>query len=142
VHWEGRLEILGRAPWVILDAAHTVESAQCLRQALGELFPSKRLLLVLGMAADKNVADIVATLAPLAHEAIVTRFSNPRACAPQRLADELRSHGISAQIVADPAAALALARTRATPTDLICVTGSLLLIGELKARLQGLPLEF
>jgi dihydrofolate synthase/folylpolyglutamate synthase len=142
VRWEGRLEVLSRTPWVVLDAAHTVESAHCLYQALTELFPHRRLLLVLGLAADKKLADIVATLAPITHEAIVTRFSNPRACEPQRLAEALQSHGIPSQIAADPVTALTLARGRANATDLICVTGSLLLIGELKARLQGLPLEF
>jgi dihydrofolate synthase/folylpolyglutamate synthase len=142
VQWEGRLEVLDRAPWILLDAAMTVESARCLRQALTDLFPHERLLLVLGMAADKKMGDIVATLAPIAHEAIVTRFSNPRACDPQRLAESLRSHGVPSQFAPDPAAALTLARTRATPADLICVTGSLILLGELKARLQGLPLEF
>lgn len=142
VRWEARLEILSRAPWVVLDAAHTVESARCLRDALAELFPHERLLLVLGMATDKKAPDIVATLAPLAHEAIVTRFSSPRAYDPQRLADELRRHDVPTQIAPDPATALALARSRAQPADLVCVTGSLLLLGELKARLQGLPLEF
>jgi dihydrofolate synthase/folylpolyglutamate synthase len=142
VQWEGRLEILSRAPWIVLDAAHTVESASCLREALLELFPHQRLILVLGMAADKKVADIVATLAPLADAAIVTRFSNPRAYAAQRLVEALQGHGVPAQIAADPVTALSLARAHAQPTDLICVTGSLLLIGELKARLQGLALEF
>jgi dihydrofolate synthase/folylpolyglutamate synthase len=142
VQWEGRLEILSHAPWVVLDAAHTVESARCLHQALAELFPNKRLFLVLGLAADKNISDFIATLAPLTHEAIVTRFSNPRACNPQRLADELHRHGIPVQIAPDPAVALDLARTRTESMDLICVTGSLLLVGELKARLQRLPLEF
>jgi dihydrofolate synthase / folylpolyglutamate synthase len=142
VRWEARLEILGRAPWVVLDAAMTVESARCLRAALEELFPHERLLLVLGMASDKRAADIVATLAPLAHEAIVTRFSISRAYDPQRLADELRRYGVPTQIAPDPAAALALAHSHAQPADLICVTGSLLLLGELKARLQGLGLEF
>jgi dihydrofolate synthase/folylpolyglutamate synthase len=142
VRWEGRLELLGRAPWVVLDAAHTIESAQCLRDALTTLFPHERLLLVLGMAADKKVAEILAVLAPVTHEAIVTRFGNPRAYDPQRLSDILRQHSVPALLASDPAAALALARTRATPADLICVTGSLMLIGELKAHLQGLPLEF
>jgi dihydrofolate synthase/folylpolyglutamate synthase len=76
------------------------------------------------------------------HQALLTRFSNPRACDPQRLAEELHRHRIPTQITPDPAAALALARKLAQPSDLICVTGSLMLIGELKARLQGLALEF
>jgi dihydrofolate synthase/folylpolyglutamate synthase len=141
VRWEARLEILRRAPWIVLDAAHTIESIACLRQALTEFFPHQRLILVLGMAADKKVANILATLAPIAHEVIVIRFSNPRAYDPQRLAVLLQSHGLPVDIALDPTTALALARQRATPADLICVTGSLLLLGELKARLQGLPLE-
>jgi dihydrofolate synthase/folylpolyglutamate synthase len=142
VSWEGRLEVLDCNPWVVLDAAHTIESAQCLRDALSALFPHQRLLLVLGMAADKKVADIIATLAPITHEAIATRFGNPRACDPQHLATILRDHHVPVQIAPDPVTALAIARTRATPADLICVTGSLMLIGELKAHLQGLSQEF
>jgi dihydrofolate synthase/folylpolyglutamate synthase len=142
VRWEARLEILSRNPWVVLDAAHTIESIACLRQALTELFPHQRLILVLGMAADKKVADSVATLAPIVDEAIVTRFSTPRAYDPQRLAELLQSHGLPVHMAPDPVTALTLARQRATPADLICVTGSLLLLGELKARLQGVPLEF
>lgn len=142
VQWEGRLEVMSRAPWVVLDAAHTVESAQCLRQALGELFPQARVLFVLGMSADKNLAGIVATLAPLAHAIIVTRCHNPRACDPQVLAREVERHGVDVHIVPDPVVALARARAHAQATDLVCVTGSLFLLGEIKTRLQGLPLEF
>jgi dihydrofolate synthase/folylpolyglutamate synthase len=142
VQWEGRLEIVAQAPWVVLDAAMTIESAQSLRQALGDLFPGARRFLVLGMSNDKKVAEIVATLAPIAQEVIVTPFRNPRACDPQRLAAEVRRHGVAVQIAANPVAALALARSLAQPADLICVTGSLFLLGELKAHWQGLPLEF
>lgn len=142
VRWEGRIEVLERAPWVILDAAHTIESAQRLRETLTGLFPHEHLILVLGMAADKKVAEIVATLAPMTHTAVVTRFHNPRACEPQRLADLMRQHGVPVEIVPDPLQALARARTLGTPTDLICVTGSLMLIGELKAHFQNVPLEF
>jgi dihydrofolate synthase/folylpolyglutamate synthase len=142
VRWEGRLEMLEREPWVVLDAAHTIESAQRLREAITTVLPHERVVLVLGMAADKKVDEILATLAPIADEAIVTRFSNPRAVDPQRLADLLRSHGVPVLQADDPATALAVARSRATPADLICVTGSVMLIGEIKARLQGVPLEF
>lgn len=142
LQWEGRLEVLSHAPWIILDAAHTVESAQCLRQALDELFPYQRLYLVLGLSADKNIAAIVDSLAPLAHEVIATPFNNPRACDPQLLATEVRRHHVPLQIAPNPTTALALARQQARPADLICVAGSLFLLGELKAQQQGLPLEF
>jgi dihydrofolate synthase/folylpolyglutamate synthase len=142
VQWEGRLEVLERSPWVVLDAAHTVESTRRLCTALTNLFPHQRLLLVVGMASDKKVDDIIATLAPITDEVVATRFNNPRACDPQRLAALFQQHNVPAQVASDPLDALALARARATPADLICITNSLMLIGELKARLQGLPQDF
>jgi len=142
VRWDGRLEVLSRSPWVLLDGAHTVEAAVCLRQALTELFPRRRVHFVLGMSTDKRIADIIATLAPVAHQVIATRFHNPRACDPQALAEIVRHHGVTVQIEPDPVVALAQARSKAQPTDVVCVTGSLLLLGEIKARLQGLAPEF
>lgn len=142
VRWEGRLEVLSRAPWVLLDGAHTVEAAECLRQALTELFPRRRVCLVLGISTDKNIPGIIATLAPVAHEVIVTRYHSPRACDPQILADAVQRHGVAVQIEPDPVMALAQARSKAQATDVVCVTGSLLLLGEIKTRLQGLALEF
>ncbi len=142
VQWEGRAEIIGRQPWVVLDAAHTVESARCLADTLSELFGAERLFLVLGMATDKKVEDVVAILAPLAHEVIVTAFHSPRACKPQRLADEVRRHGVAVRLAETPEQALALARAQARTMDAICVTGSVLLLGEIKAHLLNQSLEF
>ena len=142
VKWEGRAEVIDREPWVVLDAAHTVESARSLADTLGEAFEAELLFLVLGMASDKNVEKFVATLAPLAHEVVVTAFRSPRACKPQRLADEVRRHGVPVRLAETPEQALALARAAAGPADAICVTGSVLLLGELKSCLLNQPLEF
>jgi dihydrofolate synthase/folylpolyglutamate synthase len=110
VEWEGRLEVLHRNPWVVFDAGHTLESAQCLRQALSDLFDYHRLWLVLGMSADKNRRAVVDCLAPLAHEVIVTRFSNLRSCDPHLLAAEVHRHQIPVHIASHPVAALEAAR--------------------------------
>jgi dihydrofolate synthase/folylpolyglutamate synthase len=142
VRWEGRLEVLSRAPWVLLDGAHTVEAAVCLRQALTELFPCRRVHFVLSISTDKNVAGIIATLAPIAHEVTVTRYHNPRAYDPYLLAEMVQRHGVAVQIELDPIVALAQARSKAQATDVVCVTGSLLFLGEIKTRLQGLVPEF
>lgn len=142
VLWPGRLEVIDRAPYVILDAAHTIESARCLAAALATLFRYQRLYLILGFARDKKIQDIVKILAPMAHTIIATGFSNPRAFDPDQLAAILQPHGNQIHVAPNPAAALALARSRAAAEDLICLTGSLILLGELKARLAGQSLEF
>lgn len=142
VHWEGRLEVFSRSPWILFDGAHTVESALCLREALRELFPGRRLRFVLGMAMDKRSEEIIATLAPVAHAVTTTQAKSPRACDPQALATAVARHGIDVQVEPDPLLALSKTRAQAAPLDVICVTGSLILLGEIKTRLQGLPLEF
>ena len=142
VRWEGRTEVIDREPWVVLDAAHTAESARCLADTLREQFDADRLFLVLGMATDKKVEEFVAALAPLAHEVIVTSFRSPRACKPQRLADEVRRQGVAVRLAEAPEAALSMARAAARKTDAICVAGSVLLLGEIKAHLLNQPLEF
>ena len=142
VQWEGRVEVIGRQPWVVLDAAHTVESARCLADTLNELFDAERLFLVLGMATDKRIEEFVATLAPMSHKAIVTAFNSPRACKPQRLADEVRRHSVPVLLAETPEQALSMAHAAARPPDAICVTGSVLLLGEIKARLLNRPFEF
>ena len=136
------MEVLSRAPWVLLDGAHTVEAAVCLRQALAELFPRQRVSFVLSLSRDKRIADMIATLAPVAHEVIVTHFDSPRSCDPHFLVALVRQHGVTVQIEPDPVVALAQARRQAQAMDVICVTGSLYLVGEIKARLQGLTPEF
>lgn len=142
VQWEGRLEILDRQPWTVCDGAFTVAAAQHLRRSLTELFDYQRLWLILGLSADKNLSGIVTCLGPLAHEVIVTPFHNPRSCDPQQLAAEVRRHDVPVRIAPDPATALAWAQAAAGPEDMICVAGSLFLLGEIKAWQRGVALEF
>ena len=73
---------------------------------------------------------------------IVTHFDSPRSCDPHFLVALVRQHGVTVQIEPDPVVALAQARRQAQAMDVICVTGSLYLVGEIKARLQGLTPEF
>ena len=54
----------------------------------------------------------------------------------------VHQHGVAVQMEPDPVVALAQARYKAQSTDVICVTGSLYLVGEIKTRLQGLTPEF
>lgn len=142
VKWEGRLEVVDRQPLVVLDAAHTVESARCLADALTSLFSYKQLHFILGFSKDKKIVDIVNILAPLASTTIACGFSNPRAFDPKLLVTVLSASCPHVQLAPDPLSALRLARRLAKPADLICITGSLLLLGELKARLAGQALEF
>lgn len=127
VRLPGRVEVVGRRPWLIVDAAHNPVSARALVSAL-ESVPRRRTVLVFGASADKDYGSMLRTLLPGADLAIFTRAANPRAAAPS----DLRKHAGNRPSVAagSVARALALARKAAGPADAIVVTGSFYVAGE------------
>ena len=130
VRWPGRLQILRREPWVIVDAAHNAYSVRRLREALGQYFTFERVILIIGASSDKDVTGIVAELASLPGEIIVTGSRHPRAVEPTVLAGEFSRQGITPEVAEDVASAMRLALGKATPEDCICATGSVFVIAE------------
>ncbi len=134
--WSARLEVLQEAagqPLIVADGAHNAESAARLRQALTENFYFKRLWLVAGAYADKDITGIFRELSvePQPAAMILTRSRNPRALEPVRLAEQIA--GIwpgQVELTENVKAGLAVARHLAGPDDLICVTGSLSVAAE------------
>jgi dihydrofolate synthase/folylpolyglutamate synthase len=130
--WEGRLEILQSAPQLLLDGGHNQAGIAVLCRALKELFSYKRLILVFGVLGDKNFPLMLKKIAPLADRIILTRPETERAVSPGDLASIANRYNDSVEIVAPAGQALQRALTLAAKDDLICVTGSLYLIGEIK----------
>lgn len=131
----GRLELRSiGASRMLFDGAHNAAGARALRDFLDE-FVSRPITLIFGAMRDKDLAEIAATLFPIAQRLILTQIANPRAATSETLA-RLVSQGFdSSRIMLAPSAseALNMARARTAPTGLICVTGSLYLIGEVQS---------
>jgi dihydrofolate synthase/folylpolyglutamate synthase len=134
VEWPARLEVVSHKPLVVLDCAHNVASAQALALALEDSIPLRRRHLIFASSNDKDVRGIFEVLAPRFSRIYVTRYgNNPRCVAPEDLARLLRELGHTPGIVCPTAVgALHLAREQAAPDDLICITGSVFLAGELR----------
>jgi dihydrofolate synthase/folylpolyglutamate synthase len=134
VAWPARLEVVGRSPLVVLDCAHNVASALALVETLQASFPPARRLLVFASSGDKDIAGIFRVLAPHFAQAFLTRYANsPRAATAEHLAELLQAAGgLPATLSPTPAAAYQAARAAAGPDDLICITGSVFLAGELR----------
>jgi len=126
----GRVEIVGRAPWLVADAAHTAASAAALAGALACL-PRRTTHLVLSVSAGKDLAAILAALLPLAGQVTVTRAEPARSLAPEAIAAAARAAapGVALRVVPDPYLALRAAREAAGPDDLVLATGSVYLAG-------------
>jgi dihydrofolate synthase/folylpolyglutamate synthase len=143
--WPGRMELFDGRPPIVLDGAHNGDSAHKLVQSLGEAFPSRRLVLVLGTSQDKDIARILAELAPAASALVLTRSSHPRAWIDleelaARAEPLLRDARVPLLIAPEVPDALAQARRLAGPGDVICVTGSLFVVAAAREAL-GLAAE-
>ena len=139
VRWPGRLQIAAREPIILLDGAHDGASARALRQAWQDLFPGRKVVLILGISGDKQVEEIGAELCPAAALVIFTASTNPRAASPSELGERLGPFCARTQQAPHIAAALAAARQAASRDGLICVTGSLYLVGEAMSALEVEP---
>ena len=136
LRWPGRFEVLAGRPPIVLDGAHNDGSAAALAAALREEYPRRRVRFVLGMMEDKDARGVLRPLMPLASAVEVTRSRSARAVSPEVLARRIR--GAPTRVHSDLAGALAAARTDASPNEIVCVTGSLALVGEARDAL-GLP---
>jgi dihydrofolate synthase/folylpolyglutamate synthase len=134
VSWPGRLEILGREPWMVVDGAHNGDSAKKLVAAVRELFPHHRkLILVFGALLGHSVPDMLDALLPAAaDEVILTHTNRIRAVATSDLLREVRVRHRQAQTTETVAEALEQALALASPSDLICATGSLSIVAEMR----------
>lgn len=141
--WPGRLEILNRQPYVIVDSAHNGDSAGKLRQALREFFPRRRVVLVFGASGDHPFQDALCELLPIAARTFVTRSRHPRAAAPEALLETVAQLGHQAVAITPVGEAIMAALQNSDTDDLICVTGSVFTVADAREfwfRHSGLPL--
>jgi len=130
--WPGRLEVLCRKPYIVLDGAQNTASAAVLRSAVKSIFKYRKLILVFGVSRDKDIKGMVSQLLPLAHKIILTCADNPRAAMPGYLKKYFPAEGKEIFITVGVKEAKNLALKIAKAEDLILVTGSLFVVGEFR----------
>jgi len=136
--WPGRLEQVSQDPRIILDGAHNPAAALTLAQALKKSRGNGRLLLVMGIMADKEVDTILARLLPLAQTVIFTQPQYFRAAAPEDLARRAAPYNLEIIQVPRVREAIQRAQSLAGPEDRIVITGSLFTVGEAQEYFQSL----
>lgn len=137
--WPGRMQVMSTRPYLLLDGAHNPTAVKEMLSNLN-LFPYKTFIVVLGIMEDKDIAEIV-PLFDLADILILTCANISRAASPQELASKIKQHRGQILISESVPKAIRQAKSIATEEDLICVTGSLYVVGEAQAELNGNPLE-
>ena len=128
--WPGRCEVGSRSPLVILDGAHNPAAAEALVEHLRS--KGERWRFILGASQGHRASELIAALAPIAAEFILTESDHPRASEPQMLADLVPTQIPSCVL---PGGADALKEALSTSEMPICVTGSLHIVAKAREAL-------
>ncbi len=132
-----RFEVMPGDPVVVLDGAHTPDSAAaCARDFLG-LFKGGGILLF-GCAKDKDPLAMAAALRGVADSLIVTKPGTFKESEPERIAEAFRKQGYEAEIEEDTARAIMRSLEKAKESGKpLLVTGSFYLCAEAAKLLDG-----
>jgi dihydrofolate synthase/folylpolyglutamate synthase len=138
VRWPGRIEVLKRRPLIIVDSAHTADSARRLRDTLLEYLRVDRATLVIGVMGDKDLEGLASAIEPAALRVIATQADHPRALPAEDVAKIFRARSVETFLEPKLGAAIDMATALSTATDAVVILGSIALAGEARAHILGL----
>ncbi len=137
VHWPGRLQVLGKEPWVVVDGAHNAYSLQRLGEAIDRYFKYDKARLVLGFGGDKDVPGMVREAVNITGDIILVASRHPRAVKADVLVAEFKKQGVTPRVAATVKEAIRLTLDEAGHNDLIVAAGSIFVIAEVMEYFGG-----
>jgi dihydrofolate synthase/folylpolyglutamate synthase len=147
VRWPARLEVVSRSPLILVDGAHNGASASRLAEALRDLAQNRgpaaaadrRITLIIGTLADKDLPGIVQALAPIGGYVYAVEPAHPRARPAIAVAEAFAAAGVPATTAGCVSDGVHRAVADAGPDSTICVAGSLYVAAEARATLLDVP---
>jgi len=134
--WPGRLEVVCESPRIILDGAHNLVAARNLATFLAQETDQRPITMVIGILDDKPYKAMLSALIPVTQKVIFTQPRIDRGLSPETLSAEARQYGKEMILLPDVHQAVQEAVNQASPQDVICIAGSLYVIGEAKTSLS------
>ena len=130
--WPGRLEILSRKPFFIIDGAHNLEGSQALSRFINRNFPKSKKVFIMGILKDKDYMAVIREMAPLAQCIIAVTPKNERALPAAQLLENIKLYCNCVLFSDTIEAAVKKSFEIADDDSLICAFGSLYYIGEVR----------
>lgn len=134
VSWGGRFEILqDKETTIVVDGAHNLAGTKALRKNLDQYFAGREIVFLLGILKDKDVDGMLESLISPEDIVVVSQPDSQRAATPTLVARKVQAKQVEVYEVIK--IALARAKELAGSEKLLCVAGSLYLIGEARRLL-------
>jgi dihydrofolate synthase/folylpolyglutamate synthase len=132
VKWMGRLEVLGKKPTIVIDGAHNIDAIKALRKNIERYFKYNKIYLLLGILADKQVKEMIEEITPIAEKIYALTPHSERAELSEDLKNEILEYNLNTVALESYEEAFALALKEAKEEDLILISGSLYMIGDMR----------
>ncbi|MFP4533045.1 MAG: bifunctional folylpolyglutamate synthase/dihydrofolate synthase [Desulfobacterales bacterium] len=140
-HWPGRLEMRNTRPRILIDGAHNLMAARHLARFLKEQMADRKITLVIGILDDKPYRSMLQSILPQCCRAVFTRPGIDRSLPAETLAQTGQDLIPDFDVISDVAEAVAHAYRITEAEDLICIAGSLYVVGEASAALDEMRLR-
>lgn len=132
VKWIGRLETLNKKPLIVIDGAHNIDGIKALTNNIKKYFKYDKMYLLLGILADKQVAEMIEEIAPMAEKIYALTPHNDRAELSEDLKNEIKKINENVVAFEDYECAVKEAMNEAGDEDIILVSGSLYMVGDMR----------
>jgi len=126
VSWPGRLQVIQKDPYLVLDGAQNTASIKAALSAIKQVFSYKRLICIFGVSSDKDIRGMSAELDKACDIIILTKSSSERAKDPIDLEENFSNSDI--RLTDNVEKALGMGMEIANKQDLVLVTGSLYVV--------------
>ena len=94
--WPGRMEIVSKEPFLLVDGAHNSNGVDALKESLMQMYPGEKFCFFMGVMADKDYDVMIREILPLAEEFYTVTPDSDRALQASHLADFIRKEGVEA----------------------------------------------
>jgi dihydrofolate synthase/folylpolyglutamate synthase len=94
--WPGRMDVISKNPFILLDGAHNPQGVYALKKSLDTLYPDEKFTFIFGVLADKDYASMIQTILPLATRFLTVTVDSERALNAEELAKTIESYGVEA----------------------------------------------
>lgn len=130
--WPGRLEIVSDSPLTIVDGAHNLIAIRKLTEYLKETYRNRNITLVTGVLDDKSYHTMFKCILPVCSRVILTEADSERSIDAEKLLSAAQKLINNAMVIKNIPEAIEYAEKTSSPDDVICISGSLYVVGEAK----------
>jgi dihydrofolate synthase/folylpolyglutamate synthase len=138
VKWPARLEVMNKKPLVVIDGAHNVDGIKNLTESIDMYFNYNKVILILGILADKEVAEMIKTIVPKASRIITVTPHSDRAELSEELKVEVEKYTTNCEAIEDYEEAYRKALSYCGEEDLLLVAGSLYMAGDMRKIIRNI----